>query len=107
MDNKLNLNDLIDIITKKTIYKKEEIKKILNFIIQLFRDFLKNRDTIELRGFGTFYTKEHKAKYIKLKTKTIDSKNHFVILFKESIELSKKLNSNHISNDTNINQYHE
>ena len=92
MAYKINLHHIIDTIADKTPYQTAEIRKIVAIILDTFKTYLKDKDSIELRGLGTFYVKEHKAKRIALKTKIIDSKNHFVILFKESLELSKKVN---------------
>lgn len=94
MGYKILLKDIVDSMAGKVPYTPSESRKFLDIILGLFQDYLKSRNRIELRGLGTFFVKEHKSKHIELKTKIIDSKNHFVILFKESTELSKKLNEN-------------
>ncbi len=92
MEEKINVHGIIKDIMKKTDYNIIETGKFLDIIINTFRKFLRNRDTIEIRGLGTFFTKEHKARYVKLKTKIIDSKNHFVTLFKGSKTLQRLVN---------------
>lgn len=93
MEEKINIDTISQNIAKKTDYSYTEVKKLLNIIISKFREFLKCHDSIEIRGLGTFYTKEHKGRYVRLKTKIIDSKNHFVTLFKESKALQQLVNS--------------
>jgi nucleoid DNA-binding protein len=92
MASKITLNGIVARIVKETPSKPPEIRKFLSIILNGFRDALKQKERIELRGLGTFFVKQHKAKYIRLKTKIIDSKIHFVILFKESLDLSRKVN---------------
>ncbi|MDD5067463.1 MAG: HU family DNA-binding protein [bacterium] len=92
MASKITLNDIIRYMSGHSVYSQQEISKFINIILDIFKNSFKNRCSVELRGLGTFITKEHKPKYIQLNTKIIDSKNHFVILFKESSELSKKIN---------------
>src|SRR5208283_3520861 len=92
MVDKAQITDLVNYIVDNSDYNNNEARYFLNIIINMFKFHLKNKDTIELRGLGTFIVKEHKAKRIQLKTKIIDSKNHFSILFKESSSLSNKIN---------------
>ncbi len=102
MAEKINFDSIIKDISTKSDYSYTEVKDFYDIIINKFKEYLQNKDKIELRGLGTFYTKEHKGRYVKLKTKIIDSKNHFVILFKESKTLSQKVNSNDPPDDFTI-----
>jgi nucleoid DNA-binding protein len=89
---KITLDRIVARIAKETPYTPREIRKFIDIILDGFREALKQKDRIELRGLGTFFVKQHKAKYLKLRTKIIDSKIHFAILFRESRDLSRKLN---------------
>jgi len=91
--SKINLETIARSIADQTEYNLSEIKKFTDIIIRQMVDYLKNKDIIEIRGLGTFYTKEHKARHVQLKTKIIDSKNHFVILFKSGKELRRIINT--------------
>ncbi len=91
--NKINLDTIIRDISEKTDYNYSEVKNILDIIISKFREYLRDNDKIEIRGLGTFYTREHKGRYVHHKTKIIDSKNHYVTLFKESSTLQKSVNT--------------
>lgn len=94
MEEKINSDLIIKNIALQTDYSNNEVKRFYDIIMEQFREYLKDKDKIELRGLGTFYTKEHKGRYVELKTKIIDSKNHFVILFKQSKKLNQMVNEN-------------
>lgn len=99
MREKINIHIIAKNIRENSDYSLVEVRKFLDIIISRFRRFLKNHDVIEIRGLGTFYTKEHKARHVQLKTKIIDSKNHFVTLFKASKTLRQLVNTNGDNND--------
>lgn len=92
MDDKINLDAVVKYMADHSDYTVNEVRNFCDIIFNQFRDFLKEKDKIELRGLGTFFTKEHKGRYVKLKTKIIDSKNHYAILFKESKTLGSRIN---------------
>ncbi len=94
MEEKINSDLIIKNIALQSDYSYNEVKRFYNIIMEQFMEYLRNKDKIELRGLGTFYTKEHKGRYVELKTKIIDSKNHFVILFKQSKKLNQRINEN-------------
>jgi len=93
MEEKINIDSIIKDIAERSDYKRSEVRDFLNIIINRFREFLRDNDSIEIRGLGTFYTKEHKGRHTRLRTKIIDSRNHYVTLFKESKTLQKIVNS--------------
>ena len=54
--------DLIAAIAEKTEMSKKDAEKALNATIQIITDALAKGDKIQLVGFGTFETREHKAR---------------------------------------------
>ncbi|MBU1078178.1 MAG: HU family DNA-binding protein [Spirochaetes bacterium] len=92
MEEKVNLDSIIKEISEKSDYSQHEVRSFCDIILEKFKRFLQNKDKIEIRGLGTFFSKEHKGRYVQLKTKIIDSKDHYAILFKESKKLSQTVN---------------
>ena len=54
--------ELIAAIAEKTEMSKKDADKALNATIQVITDALVKGDKIQLVGFGTFETREHKAR---------------------------------------------
>ena len=46
--------DIVDIISSSTGLTKIETEAVVNGFMETVKESLKNRETIELRGFGTF-----------------------------------------------------
>lgn len=92
MEEKINIEAIINNIAQRSNYSRAEVKDFLDIIISKFKEYLRADEKIEIRGLGTFYTKEHKGRYVRLRTKIIDSKNHFITLFKESKVLQRSVN---------------
>ena len=92
--NKVIKKDLIDAIHEKCSYEKEDILKI----VDLFMDELKNefvkKNTVELRGFGTFEARLRKGREVARNPKTGESvsvEDRYTICFRPGSEIKKAL----------------
>lgn len=88
----MNIEKIAKKLSKETGFPISDTKNIVEIIINSFRDFLKNKDRIELRGLGSFYVKKRKSRNIKLTTRYIKSPEHYGIIFRESHTLKEVLN---------------
>ncbi len=88
----MNLDAIIKKLSKSTNFSVTDTEKIVNIILNSFKNFLKNNEKIELRGLGSFYLKKRKPREINLKTKYIKSVEHYGIIFRESYNLKKIIN---------------
>ena len=63
--------ELIKLLKKKhPKLNKSQLETILDFFFQSIEEALINKRSVELRGFGTFFTKEIKEKYSARNPKT-------------------------------------
>lgn len=58
----MNKTELVAAIAEKTELSKKDAEKALNAFIGITTDALKNKDSIQLVGFGTFTTAERAAR---------------------------------------------
>jgi len=102
--------DLILDIARSTGFTQSEIKKVVNGFFDIVSESLEEQKNIELRGFGTFYTKSRKARAAR-NPKTGDSvqlAETIAPLFKYSsdlkglIEESHKLDNQEVSKDVEL-----
>jgi len=85
--------DLIASTARATGLTQAEARVVIDEFLELFAEELERGRVIEMRGFGTFYTKERKARPARnLKTgEVVPLGRRFVPLFKFSGELRKKI----------------
>ncbi len=78
-------------ISDATGISKKEVELIIEGFIGIIIDCLKNDDSIEIRGFGTFKNKKREARKARNpKTgETIDLKKRYIPYFKVSKEFKK------------------
>jgi integration host factor subunit beta len=57
----MNKSDLIKLLAEKSNIKKEHAEEIVDLVFGGFTSALKNEGRIEIRGFGSFTVREHKA----------------------------------------------
>ena len=77
-------------------FKKKDLEKFTNIILEEIKRALKRGDRVELRGFGVFSTNVQKAR-ISRNPKTgekVNTPEKKTIHFKMSKDLFKKLNNN-------------
>lgn len=84
-----------DLKKKNPHLKKTELSNIIEFFNTCIKKALKENKNIELRGFGTFFTKKTKEKYSARNPKTgeliyIPERNR--VKFKASKNLNRKIN---------------
>lgn len=58
-------NDLTVAISAHTGISRADTKKVLDSLIAVIGDHLANRDTIEIRGFGTFSVRPRKQRPVR------------------------------------------
>tara|TARA_A100001015_G_C14347144_1_gene465262 strand:+ start:138 stop:419 length:282 start_codon:yes stop_codon:yes gene_type:complete len=92
----LSRPELIKLLKKKhPKLNKSQLETILDFFFQSIEEALINKRSVELRGFGTFFTKEIKEKYSARNPKTgeliyVPKKNK--VRFRASKEFNEFLN---------------
>jgi len=94
--NKATKLDLIAEVSRSTGLTQSETKIAVEELLSVIVEELKSGNTIELRGFGTFFSKIRKARPAR-NPKTgeiIPLERRFVPLFKYAGELKKKITSN-------------
>lgn len=90
-------SELIERLAEKFPYiAKNDMEKIVNIMIEKIIDALKNKDRVEIRGFGSLFIKVRKAREARNpKTGThlnIDAK--YIPFFKAGKELKELINKN-------------
>lgn len=91
---KVTKNDLVDSIYQNTKCEKKVIQDVVDeFVLQL-KNSLKEGNTIELRGFGTFEPRLRKGRAKARNPKTGEQLSvapHFVVAFRSGQELKHAL----------------
>ncbi len=94
----MNKKELVDNIAKETELHKKDVTEMLNGILKVIPEVLKDGDKVSLVGFGTFSISEHKARNGRnLKTgkmitgKMITIPAHKVIRFRAGKELKDQV----------------
>ena len=92
--SKVIKKDLIDSIHEKCSYEKEDILKIVDlFMDELKSEFVK-KNSVELRGFGTFEARLRKGRKSARNPKTgenISFEDRYTIVFRPGTEIKKSL----------------
>jgi nucleoid DNA-binding protein len=85
--------DLIADVAKFTGLTQADTKIVVEVLLETVSNFLEQEKTIEIRGFGTFYTKERKPRPARNpKTgEVVPLDRRLVPLFKYSNELKRKI----------------
>lgn len=86
-------HDLIASVSKFTGLTQADTKIVVEELLESISDILESGKSIEIRGFGTFYTKARKPRPARNpKTgEVIPLEKRIVPLFKYSIELKKRI----------------
>ena len=87
----MNIDKICKKIAVESFLTQEESRIIVERILSLMSESLKNKEKIEIRGFGTFYTKKRKAKTVTLNKGYIMSPEHYGVLFKNSNIMLEKI----------------
>ena len=58
----MNKTDLINVVTAETNMSEKDVKTVINATLDAISNALKERDKVQLLGFGTFETKEVEAR---------------------------------------------
>ncbi|KMQ50878.1 Integration host factor beta subunit [Chitinispirillum alkaliphilum] len=95
-------HDLIASVSKTTGLTQGDSKIVIEELLETISSILEEGHNIEIRGFGTFYTKERKPRPARNpKTgEVVPLQRRVVPLFKYSSELKKKIAENLISTAT-------
>ena len=92
----MNKSDLIKSIQDKNkLYSKSDIETSLNLILDYLSDTLSSRNRAEIRGFGTFSTREREKRIARNpKTgKSISVTSKFHPYFRASKNLKESINN--------------
>jgi len=54
--------DIVEKISEKTGLNNLIVKRVVDEFLSIVSDAFKNKERVELRGFGVFYFKKHKRK---------------------------------------------
>lgn len=91
---KITKYDLVEAVYQNTKSEKKVVQEVVeNFLLQL-KESLKNGNTIELRGFGTFEARLRKGRAKARNPKTGEQLSvapHYVAAFRAGQELKKSL----------------
>lgn len=85
-------HELIGQISDNTGMTRSDSKIVVEELLETISQYLESRDTIEIRGFGTFYTKERKPRPARNpKTgEVVPLNRRLVPLFKYSGDMKKR-----------------
>ena len=54
--------DIVEIISEKTGFTAKDVKIVIEQFLDEIKDCMKENNHLEIRGFGTFKVKNHKAR---------------------------------------------
>ena len=84
--------DIIDSIYNKTGTNRNEIREIMDLFIEEIKTALRQRQIIELRGFGTFEIRIRKGRQRARNPKTgeiVSSSSHGIVAFRAGRDLKQ------------------
>jgi integration host factor subunit beta len=55
----MNKSDLIDVLSDKLVQPRKKIEDVVNHVFDMMTETLARGDRIEIRGFGSFVTKDY------------------------------------------------
>ena len=89
----MNKTELVESVSIKTGISKKEIELVLNIFVEKIKESIHNGDTVEIRGFGSFFQAIQEKRQIKspIAGKTIDVPAKLKISFKASKSTEKTL----------------
>ena len=91
---KVTKYDLVEKVYQKTNWEKRIVQDVVEQLLDELKDALKEGNTIELRGFGTFEPRLRKGRSKARNPKTGEQLSvapHFVAAFRPGQELKKAL----------------
>ncbi|MBP3365942.1 MAG: integration host factor subunit beta [Treponema sp.] len=91
---KVTKNDLLESVYEKTRCEKRVVQAVIESLFDQLKESLKNGNTIELRGFGTFEPRLRKGRENARNPKTgqrLSVASHYVVAFRSGQELKKAL----------------
>jgi integration host factor subunit beta len=92
--NKITKYDLVEAIYQNTAYEKKLVQDVVENLLLELKEAMKNGDTIELRGFGTFEPRLRKGRQKARNPKTGEQLSvapHYVAAFRSGQDLKKAL----------------
>ena len=82
--------DIIELISENTGFTGTEVKMIVEGFLQEVKNCLVEGKTLEIRGFGTFKVKNHKAR--KARNPKTNTEVHVPARKKAAFKVSRELN---------------
>ncbi len=91
---KITKYDLVEAVYQNTKCEKKLVQEVMESLFEELKNSLKNGNTIELRGFGTFEPRLRKGRQKARNPKTGEQLSvapHYVAVFRSGQELKKAL----------------
>ena len=92
--NKITKYDLVESVYQNTKYEKHVIQDVVENLFEQIKQSLKDGNTIELRGFGTFEPRLRKGRSLARNPKTgekLSVESHYVAAFRAGQQLKNNL----------------
>jgi nucleoid DNA-binding protein len=83
--------DIVEIISEKTGFTAKDVKIVIEQFLDEIKDCMKENNHLEIRGFGTFKVKNHKAR--KARNPKTNQEVHVPSKKKAFFKVSKELNT--------------
>lgn len=89
----MNKTELIETVSIKTGLSKKEVEIVLNSLTERIKESVQNGNTVEIRGFGSFFQTRQEKRQIKspIAGKTIDVPAKSKMNFKASKSTEKTI----------------
>ena len=83
--------DIVELIAEKTGFTAKDVKVVVEKFLDEIKDCLKDDNHLEIRGFGTFKVKNHKAR--KARNPKTNEEVHVPSKKKAFFKVSRELNN--------------
>lgn len=93
-DKKITKYDLVDSVYQNTKCEKRVVQEVVDNLLEQLKVSLKNGNTVELRGFGTFELRLRKGRSNARNPKTgeqLSVEPHYVVAFRSGQELKQSI----------------
>lgn len=88
--------DIVNLVADSTGLTKSDVEAVLNGFLYNIIDSIQNGDRVEIRGFGSFHSKEREERLVKNpRTNKVVSVDHrFVPMFRPAKYFKESVNKN-------------
>ena len=100
IEQKINKNDFLKMISKKNNIKKSTVKQVYDAIIDQIKESVCEGKVISLTGFGRFSLRTHKGHHVQFEAKSEKVNDYIVLKFVASdVLMSSIRESPHVCAD--------